>query len=118
MMMGSVNGSSQALALSHVTRITHLRLGPVLNNRARRLPRRLAGATPMWHSMNLPSPPIGLLPNEQTTFQAKGSRMVNIQLPNVKAVVALSPDVQPRDGMDGPEDIMSDSEESVEDLLE
>ncbi|KAL3727680.1 hypothetical protein ACJRO7_032421 [Eucalyptus globulus] len=178
MMMGSVNGSGRASASSHVTRITHLRLGvnrrpnygysfqggvgpnehyhpfprgmnnvqpveleapgaflgePILNNRTTtgRLPGRLAGPAPMQHSMNLQSPPVrtmmraannrsissGLLPDVRMAFQAEGSGMVNIQLPNVEVVVALSADVQPRDGMDGLEDIMSDGEESIEDLL-
>ncbi|KAF8017383.1 hypothetical protein BT93_H2533 [Corymbia citriodora subsp. variegata] len=89
----------------------------------------LAGAAPVEQSMNLPSPPVhamvhaasnlysssGLLPAEQVAFQAEGSGMVNIQLPNVgEVVVALSVDVQPGDVIDGPEYIMSDGEESIE----
>ncbi|XP_056168774.1 uncharacterized protein LOC115682911 isoform X2 [Syzygium oleosum] len=93
----------------------------------------LAGAAPVEQSMNLPSPPVrammraasnrssssGLLPAEQMAFQAGGSGTVNIQLPNVgEVVVASGADVQPGDGVDGSEDIITDGEESVEDLLE
>lgn len=56
-----------------------------------------------------------LLPAEQTGFQAERSRTVNIQLPDVgEVVLALSAAVQPEDVIDGPKDIMSDGEESIE----
>ncbi|XP_039156643.1 uncharacterized protein LOC104415151 isoform X2 [Eucalyptus grandis] len=89
----------------------------------------LAGAAPVEQSLNLPSPPVhtmmraannlssssGLLPAEQTGFQAERSRTVNIQLPDVgEVVLALSAAVQPEDVIDGPKDIMSDGEESIE----
>ncbi|KAI6693040.1 hypothetical protein NL676_020750 [Syzygium grande] len=167
MMMGSVNGSGQTSALSHVTRITHLRLG--VNRRPNYgysfqghvgssenydpcpqgmnsiqpvgleapdvafLGEPFSITAPMRQSMNFPSPPVrsmmraannrssssGLLPVEQTAFQAEGSGTVNIQLPDVgEVVLALSADVPPGDGIDGSKDVMSDGEESVEDLTE
>ncbi|XP_056168713.1 uncharacterized protein LOC130138514 [Syzygium oleosum] len=93
----------------------------------------LAGASPGGQSMNLPSSPArammpaannrssssGLLPAEQTAFQAEGSGTVNIESPDIgEVVLALSADVPPVDGIDGSEDIMSDGEQSVEDLSE
>ncbi|KAI6693041.1 hypothetical protein NL676_020751 [Syzygium grande] len=106
---------------------------PIFNNSAGSLFGRLAGASPGGQSMNLPSPSArammpaansrssssGLLPAEQTAFQAEESGMVNIELPDVgEVVLALSADVPPVDGIDGSEDIMSDGEQSVEDLSE
>ncbi|XP_030545583.1 uncharacterized protein LOC115751744 [Rhodamnia argentea] len=87
----------------------------ILNSSTGSLFGRLAGAAPVEQSMNLPSPP-----GSQTPFQAEGSGMVDVQLPDVgEALLALSADVQPGDGIDGSsEDILSDVEEPVEDLSE
>ncbi|KAL3729452.1 hypothetical protein ACJRO7_026553 [Eucalyptus globulus] len=97
MIMGLVNGSGWASMSSHVTRITHLRL--CVNKRPNYGYSFQGGAGPDEH------------------YHPFSRGMNNIQpLPNVEVVMALNVNVQLGDGVDDPEDIISDGEESDEDF--